>query len=231
MATGEFEKLKIYAYTDPGCGDDQLAALDENPITAMINPENYTQETKVELNNGQACGTSGSQPRFEKKPPGELAFEFLYDNTGIIDGRKRDDISEDLAKLNDFLMGYDGDIHQTRFFKFVWGTSLMKGVCSSLSITYKLFNPDGKPIRAICKVTIREVAEEEQRVLEENNHSPDLTHFRIVKKGDTLPLMCFKIYGDSKYYIQVAQVNKLSNFRNLTVGNEIFFPPFDKTKN
>jgi hypothetical protein len=50
------------------------------------------------------------------------------------------------------------------FSSFVWGTSLMKGVCSSLNITYKLFNPDGKPIRAICKVTIREVTEEEQRV-------------------------------------------------------------------
>jgi nucleoid-associated protein YgaU len=231
MPTGEFEKLKIYAYTDPGCGDDQLASLDENPITAMINPENYTIETKVEFNNGQAGGTSASQPRFEKKPPGELAFEFLYDNTGIIDGNPREDISEDLQKLNDFLMGYDGDIHQTRFFKFVWGTSLMKGVCSSLNIAYKLFNPDGKPIRAVCKVTIREIVEEEARVLGENNHSPDLTHFRIVKKGDTLPLMCFKIYGDSKYYLQVAGVNKLNNFRNLTVGTEIFFPPFDKTKN
>ena len=31
MPTGEFEKLKIYAYTDPGCGDDQLAALDFHP--------------------------------------------------------------------------------------------------------------------------------------------------------------------------------------------------------
>lgn len=231
MPTGEFEKLKIYAYTDPGCGDDKLASLDENPITAMINPENYTIEMKVEFNNGQAGGTSGSQPRFEKKAPGELAFEFLYDNTGIIDGNPREDISEDLVKLSDFLMGYDGDIHQTRFFKFVWGTSLMKGVCSSLSVAYKLFNPDGKPIRAICKVTIRELVEEEARVLGENNSSPDLTHFRIVKKGDTLPLMCFKIYGDSTYYLQVAGVNKLNNFRNLTEGTEIFFPPFDKTKN
>ena len=231
MPTGEFEKLKIYAYTDPGCGDDKLASLDENPITAMINPENYTIEMKVEFNNGQAGGTSGSQPRFEKKAPGELAFEFLYDNTGIIDGNPREDISEDLVKLSDFLMGYDGDIHQTRFFKFVWGTSLMKGVCSSLSVAYKLFNPDGKPIRAICKVNIRELVEEEARVLGENNSSPDLTHFRIVKKGDTLPLMCFKIYGDSTYYLQVAGVNKLNNFRNLTEGTEIFFPPFDKTKN
>lgn len=231
MATGEFEKLKIYAYTDPACGDDQLASLDENPITAMINPENYTLETKIEFNEGQASGTSGSQPRFEKKLPGELAFEFLYDNTGIIDGNPREDITEDLQKLNDFLMGYDGDIHQTRFFKFVWGTSLMKGVCSTLNIAYKLFNPDGKPIRAVCKVTIREVTEEESRVLEENNQSPDLTHFRIVKKGDTLPLMCYKIYGDAKYYMQVAAVNKLSNFRNLNAGDEIFFPPFEKATN
>ena len=231
MATGEFEKLKIYAYTHPGCGDDKLASLDENPISAMINPENYTIETKVEFNNGQAGGSSGTTPKFEKKPPGELAFEFLYDNTGIIDGNPREDISADLQKLNDFLMGYDGDIHQTRFFKFVWGTSLMKGVCSSLSIAYKLFNPDGTPIRAICKVTIRELIEEEEKVLKENNKSPDLTHFRVVKKGDTLPLMCFKIYGDAKYYLQVASANKLNNFRNLTTGDEIFFPPFDKTKN
>ena len=231
MSIGQFEKLKIYAYTDPGCGDDQLASLDENPITAMINPENYTLESKVEFNNGQASGTSGGTPRFEKKPPAELSLEFLYDNTGIIDGKPREDISGDLEKLQDFLMGYDGDIHQTRFFKFVWGTSLMKGVCSSLSINYKLFNPNGKPIRALCKLTIRELIEEEIRVLEEDNRSPDLTHFRIVKKGDTLPLMCYKIYGDSKYYLQVASINKLTNFRNLTVGEEVFFPPFNKTKN
>lgn len=229
MPTGEFEKLKIYAYTDPGCGDDKLAKLPVNPIVAMINPENYSEEIKIEFNNGQANGTSGNQPRFEKKLPSELALEFLYDNTGIIDDRPRDDISNDIAQLKDFLMGYDGDIHQTRFFKFVWGTALMKGVCSALNITYKLFNPDGKPIRAICKVTIKEVTEEQRRVLEQNNHSPDLTHFRIVKRGDTLPLMCYQIYGDAKYYMQVAQVNRLANFRQLEPGSELFFPPFNKT--
>lgn len=228
MPTGEFEKLKIYAYTDPGCGDDHLASLEENPITAMINPENYSMERKVEFNNGQGTGTSGKTPKFVKKPPAELSLEFLYDNTGIIDGKPREDISADLEKLQEFLMGYDGDIHQTRFFKFVWGTSLMKGVCSSLVINYKLFNPNGKPIRATCKVTIRELIEEEVRVLGENNQSPDLTHFRIVKKGDTLPQMCYKIYGDPKYYLQVASVNNLTNFRNLIVGKEVFFPPFNK---
>ena len=50
----------------------------------------------------------------------------------------------------------------------------------------------------------------------------------MVKKGDTLPLLCFLIYGDSRHYLEVARANKLVNFRNLTVGEELSFPPFDK---
>lgn len=231
MESGHFEKLQIFACTAPACADEDVdTTLSPNPIVATINPENYTRELKVEFNNGQGSGTSGGTPRFDKKPPTEMAFELLYDSSGIIYKHTEKHIADDLKYLEEFLMGYGGEIHQTRFFKFVWGDLLMKGVCSSLNIAYKLFNPDGKPIRAICKVTIRQVTEEEERVLQENNSSPDLTHFRIVKKGDTLPAMCYKIYGDSKYYLQVAAVNKLSNFRNLTTGSEIFFPPFDKTK-
>ena len=227
MATGEFEKLKIIAFSDPDFADSHKVG----EKVAMINPESYTLETKMEFSSNQGSGTSGQQPRFTMKPPEELAFEFLFDNTGIIDGNPRDDISQELEEFKDFLMKYEGDIHQPKFFKFVWGTSLMKGVCTALNINYKLFNPDGKPIRAICKVTIRELKEEELRVIEENNQSPDLTHYRIIKRGDTLPLMCYRIYGDSKYYIQVAKVNKLSNFRNLITGDEIFFPPIAKIQN
>jgi len=224
MPDGQFEKLKIFAYSDPGC-ETQVG----EPFTVMMNPENYTQEIKMEFENGQGQGTSGSQPKFKLKPPEELSFEILFDNTGIIDKNPRSDIAQDIDNFKQFLMGYEGDIHQPKFFKFVWGTSLMKGICVLLNIAYKLFNPNGKPIRAICKVSIRELKEEERRVAEERNSSPDLTHYRTVKKGDTLPLMCYRIYGHSKYYWQVAKENKLSNFRELQPGDEIFFPPFEKT--
>jgi len=220
MAQGRFEKLKIFAYSDPGC-EQQVG----EPFEAMMNPESYAQEIKMEFENAQGQGTSGSQPKFKLKPPEELSFEILFDNTGIIDGNPRQDIAEDINFIKDFLMGYEGEIHQPKFFKFVWGTSLMKGICTSLNITYKLFNPDGKPIRAICKILIRELKEEERRVAEERNSSPDLTHYRVVKSGDTLPLMCYRIYGHSKYYLEVARVNKLSDFRRLQPGTQIFFPP------
>lgn len=223
MPEGFFEKLKIIAFSDIEC---------EKPTgevyVAMMNPENYTLESKVEFQAAQGQGTTATPAKFVFKPPQELSFELLFDNTGLIDGVPRPDIAEELDLLNKFLMGYEGEIHRPKFFRFIWGTSLLKGVCVSLSIAYKLFNRNGIPIRAICKVTIREMKDDERRVAEEGRTSPDLTHYRSVRKGDTLPLMCYHIYGHSKYYLQVARANKLSNFRELQAGDEIFFPPFSK---
>ena len=40
--------------------------------------------------------------------------------------------------------------------------------------------------------------------------------------------MCFKIYGDPRYYLDVARANRIDNFRKLTPGTRIFFPPLKK---
>jgi hypothetical protein len=224
MSEGKIEKLKIFAYSDIAC-EQQVG----QPFSVMLNPENYSLETKMEFQAAQGQGTSATPAKFIVKPPEELAFEILFDNTGIIDGNPREDLADELQAFKEFLMGFDGEIHRPKYLKFVWGKDLVKGVCSALNIAYKLFNRNGTPIRAICKVTIREMKEDERRVAEERRSSPDLTHYRVIKKGDTLPLMCYRIYGHSKYYLQVARINGLSNFRNVQPGDEIFFPPIDKT--
>jgi hypothetical protein len=231
VAKGELKKMKIYAYTNVDLADNHLASIAgvENPYTALINPETYTVDIKYEFQSEQGQGTTGSHQQFKVKYPEEMSFEFLFDNTGIIDGKPKENIAAVVENFKKLLMEYEGSAHEPRFFKFVWGTDLFKGRCSGLSITYKLFNPDGSPIRAICKVTLKQATDEELRVIQQNDSSPDLTHYRVVKRSDTLPWMCYHIYGDSRYYVQVAQVNKLSNFRNLEVGGEIFFPPLDKT--
>lgn len=221
---GELEKMTVYAYSHADLSDSHK----KGEYKATINPENYTLDIKMEFNDGQGQGTSGAQPRFKLKNPEELSFEFLFDNTGIIDDNPREDITSEINAFRELLMGFDGATHEPKFFKLVWGTLLFKARCTGLNIAYKLFNPDGKPIRAVCKVTFKELKEEELRVSQENRQSPDLTHFRVVQKGDTLPLMCYHIYGDAKYYQQVAQVNRLANFRSLEPGTELFFPPIDK---
>jgi hypothetical protein len=222
--SGKLEKMRIMAYSDPDLGDDSFIA----DFTAMMNPETYSLDYKVEYQEGQGQGTSGAQQRFTVKKPEEFSFEFLFDNTGIIDGKPRENLTDELKTFRDLLVGYEGSTHEPKHFKLVWGGTLFKGRCTALSIAYKLFNPDGTPIRATCKVTFKGSVEENLRVATENAQSPDLTHYHRVKAGETLPLLCYHIYGDSRYYIAVAQVNKLLNFRKLKEGDEIYFPPLDK---
>lgn len=227
MSGGHLEKMKIFAYNDPELSKAHQVG---QPFTALMNPESYSIDTKMEFNLKQGKGTSGKTPKFELKHPEEMSFEFLFDNTGIIDDNANPpaDLTRKLKDFQEFLMGYDGKTHEPKFFKLAWGTLLFKGRCTGLNLNYKLFNPDGAPIRAIAKVTFKEFKEDKLRVAEENNQSPDLTHYRVVRKGDTLPFMCFLIYGDSRHYLEVARANQLADFRNLTVGEEIFFPPFAK---
>ena len=51
---------------------------------------------------------------------------------------------------------------------------------------------------------------------------------QVPKHGDTLPQLCFAIYGDPRYYLQVAAENGLTNFRDLSPGDNLVFPPIDK---
>jgi hypothetical protein len=225
MALGKLEKMKIEAYSDPGLSNKVGDAF----VTA-INPESYTTEYKIQYNTAQAQGQSASQARFTRTAPEEMTFEFLFDNTGLIDGLPATNITDKINKFKQMLVDYHSETHEPKHFKVIWGTLLFKGRCTSLTITYKLFNPDGSPIRATCKVSFKGSIEETLRVAQEKSQSPDLTHYRLVKKGDTLPLMCYRIYGDARYYLQVARVNKLNTVARLKVGEELFFPPIEKRK-
>ena len=41
------------------------------------------------------------------------------------------------------------------------------------------------------------------------------------------PLLCHRIYGDSRYYVDVARFNGLQAFRALAPGLTLHFPPLD----
>lgn len=67
--------------------------------------------------------------------------------------------------------------------------------------------------------------EERERAALEFRRYPDLTNQRTVMPGDTLPFMCFQVYGDPRHYLRVAAFNHLDDFRSLTVGTAVLFPP------
>lgn len=223
--SGALKKMEIFSYSD-----EKFETLEET-FTALLNPESYSQKYQVKYAEEQSSGTSGMQLKFDKIEPQTMEFEFLFDQTGALSGTdpSKNGVEDDIEAFKSLTLGYDGNIHRTRYLKLVWGTLLFKCCIENLDVTYKLFKPDGTPLRATIKASFKEFKEDERRVAEENANSPDLTHVRMVYAGDHLPNMVHKIYGEKKYYPQVARFNNLTSFRNLEEGQNIILPPLNKS--
>jgi hypothetical protein len=225
-SSGKLEKMLILAYETAKDAEDGGLSEAKETFEALINPETYTLEYKVKTSDAQGQGTSSAQTKFEYILPEELTFDFLFDNTGLIDGTpKPDGVFDDVDAFRRLLTEYRGDAHEPYHLKLVWGNLIFKGRAIEVGITYKLFNPDGQPIRAVVRVKFKGSVEEQKRAALEFRRSPDLTNQRTVMPGDTLPFMCFRVYGDPRHYLRVAAFNRLDDFRNLTVGKAILFPP------
>lgn len=226
---GKLQKLQIRAFSDAEFSKEVF--LSGNKIYEVaINPETYSLSYKAEYTSANATGTTGGTLPFNRTLPENLTLEFLFDRTGVFaDSPAQDDgVIGDLNDFKKITFDFNGDIHRPNYLIVSWGDLLFKSVVTEFNIEYKLFNSNGKPIRAIVKVTFKNFVAEEERAARENKSSPDLTHYRVVKEGDRLPLMTHRIYGNSKYYLEVAKVNGLTNFRKLVPGQKITFPPIDK---
>jgi hypothetical protein len=225
-ATGKLEKMLILAYASAKDAEDGGLLDAKEKFVALINPETYTLEYKVKTSDKQGQGSSSAQSRYEFTLPEELTFDFLFDNTGLIDDKpKPDGVFDDVDAFRKLLTGYKGSPHEPYHLKLVWGNLVFKGRATEVGITYKLFNPDGQPIRAVVRVKFKGSVEERKRAALEFKQSPDLTNQRTVMPGDTLPFLCFQVYGDPRHYLHVATFNHLADFRSLTVGQAILFPP------
>ena len=221
---GKLEKLKILAFKD-----DAFTRPCVTPFFPIfVNPESYTLNYSVMYNTEAANGSVGVSARFTKQDPVEFTFETWFDNTGILDGLPRPDIYVDTEAYRSFLLDLESDTHDMRHFMIIWGKMIFKGRVTALNIEYKLFKPDGTPIRALAKTTLKGSFSDLLRLAKSNLLSADLTHRRVVSAADTLPNLCYEIYGSPKYVTQVAKVNRLTSFRHLQLGQELVFPPFEK---
>lgn len=228
MRSGPLEKLVIRAFRDKKVNDEEIGSF-----TVPINPENLGEELKVNHDRNQHQGAEGNDPRYKGTAPTRLSLKLLFDNTGTVEGNRMEGVPvpQQLKSLRAIVSDMDPESHRPPYLKIIYNKFIFDGVLTDLKIQYTLFDSVGVPIRARVTVSLEEYKEPKKRVREEDKRSPDLTHLRQIKEGDNLPLMTYKIYGDSKFYLQVARENGLNNFRKLQVGSEVIFPAIDKEIN
>lgn len=226
--TANVTKIVIQPYKDAKLNDKAGPEF-----TIPVNPETYAEKRQLKYDNKQGIGNQGNNPKFGATAPEELKLDFILDGTGALEGNVYSDmaVNEQVQKLLNAVYNMAGDIHKPYFLKVQWGKHLtFPSVLTALDINYVLFKSDGTPLRAKVSATFLNYIEQEKRIKMEDKNSPDLTHIRTVEQGSRLDWMTHKFYGDSKYMTQVARSNNLPALRPLRAGDELEFPPFQKTQ-
>lgn len=191
-----------------------------------VNPEKYSQSFEIVYDKSPAIGSMNTALKFKAMPPANLKFELLFDATGAIEDSATD-LAAEIKKFQNVVYNYDGGIHEPRYLMLFWGKLAFGARLTSLALNYTMFGADGAPLRARADVSFSCYQSPATIKKAENKQSPDITHRVITRAGDTLPVLTYRIYGDVRYYIQVAQFNQLVEFRDIPSGTELLFPPID----
>lgn len=226
-------KLTIWSYEDLK-REKPREVLGQKSLEVMYNPETLTTR------HGSVAGgeepASGASTKPLRRRAQELSVKLVFDGTevshyGIEQLWGIRTVSEWVELFLAFCYNLDSASHQPLFLKLMWGNGIWSKwgfdcQLSSVDINYTLFDRDGSPLRADLDATFVEAMDPEKASKVMRLSSPDLTHRRVVRDGDTLPLLCREIYGSAEHYLRVARVNGLDHFRDLVPGQELVFPPF-----
>ena len=245
----KLEKLTLRAFKPAGKANEPRKVSDasDDSYTVQVNPSSYTLNRRLTYSYHSGQGFSSSEAIYKDSPPVQLEFEFLFDGTGVVpkpstlgdiplvgaiasalSSTKPFVVMDEIKKFDKLVYDYSSAIHRPRELLLVWGSLAFPCVLTSVDYRYTLFKEDGTPLRAVAKCSFCESLPRAEGERRDDAKSPDLTHLRDVKDGDTLPLLADDVYGDAQLYLEVARVNKLINFRRLRSATRLSFPPLDK---
>ena len=221
---GELVKLKMVAYKD-----ENFSRKAGKEFDVLINPANYSHNYSINYKDNESMGETSGAPKFEKYPAETISFKIVLDGTGVVPvSGNRKNVYELLRTLKDTVYTFNGSIHEPNYVQLLWGSMLFNGRLTSMKVEYNLFKPNGLPLRANVSLDFKGFTSKELSSKMANLSSPDMSHLIVVKAGDTLPNLCFQIYKDSTYCIEIAKINSLKSFRNIKPGTELLFPPILK---
>ena len=235
MMLGQLDKMKIQAYRDEAFSQKQGEAR-----SLPFNPDSYTISYRIDHTESQGQGTSHPQLHFNRIQAQDIHFDFVFDSSGAVvqpgllmggvinPFAETANVIEQIEGFKQLMFNYQSETHRPNFVALHWGTLLFKGQLTAMDVEFKLFKPDGTPVRAVAKTDFRGYVEDNLRVALENPLSPDITHQRQFKADDRFDLMVGNIYNNPNLYIETAKANGLTSFRKIEAGTKIYFPPVEK---
>jgi nucleoid-associated protein YgaU len=242
MATIPFaklQKLKITSYPDDEFdnGDGEFTAM-YNPTELSLQFGQQIVENKVDNAKLSAITAKGLNN-------GKFTVDLFFDGTGAsnsggiaagilggIAALKDSFVKDEIKKFFAITLRTDKKTHDSRYLEVEWGAGFFFACkLESASVKYLLFSKSGNPLRATLNASFIQVPSNKDDTHSEKQSflSPDVTKIHTVKSGDTIYNIAKKEYESESFYLKIAEVNDLKNYRKLVPGQKLILPAVKKS--
>jgi len=206
-------------------------------FTAQVNPSSISVRYGVGYGGTEDLqdGSIIPQKKYSGCKTQTASFEILLDGSGVLPENKanKKSVKDQIELFKKTCYYFVGSEHETPYVKihlnkeslFKYNKQAFFARIENFDITYTMFSSEGVPVRAKINATFGGTMDPETESSLKDKQSPDLTHMITVKAGDTLPMLCNKIYGDRQMHHEIARINNLISFRYIKPGTELIFPP------
>ncbi|MGM0576311.1 MAG: LysM peptidoglycan-binding domain-containing protein [Myxococcota bacterium] len=223
---GQLQKACLVAYDKPGGSE-----LSGYNIEFFLNPSTISITKSVKLEQTQT-EQNAQETRWTMTNPIELDIGELWFDTYESRESVRSKYIDKLEKLLDY---YEAS-HHIPCVRLVWGQFTQGSEKDSqylfyvekLKVDYSMFLPDGTPVRAKAKLTLKQALPIEQQMSENPKQSPDHAKLYTVKRGDTLQGIAYAEYDDPHEWRRIAETNDIDDPMSLRPGSKLLVPPIIK---
>jgi hypothetical protein len=215
----------------------KLAIEGGETIEALFNPTEFNITKTNDWSFDAIKGTSLPKGKFGGGKPREMQVNLLLDQSLPNDGMSVKEITDKLFKMMEVPSGSSagGPGSVPPLVTFQWGEMIpFKAACTSLTVTYQLFEPNGTPIRADVKLSLiqAETASSKSSNSPAKKGNPTTRSagglgIHVVRDGDSLPSIAHDAYGDPNHWRVIAEANGIDNPLHLRRGTALDLPRLD----
>ena len=203
-------------------------------IQALFNPTEFTITKGNNWTFDPVKGTSLPKGKFGGGKPREMQVSLLLDQTLPNGGKSVKEITDSLFKMMEVPSGAGGGGANAvpPLVTFQWGEMIpFKAACTSLTVAFQLFEPNGTPIRADVKLALTQAETATSASSNSKNKAQNPTTrssgglgVHVVKDGDTLQSLAHQTYGDPNRWRLIAEANGVDNPLHLRRGTALNLP-------
>ena len=190
----------------------------QKAVQVLFNPTDLSVDRSSHYASMAVPGLSMPILQYIRGESDVLNLELFLDQTD-----NGSDIEADLANIEAFIQ-IDSSLHAPPVVEFAWAKFSFTGVITLAREKMTLFSEDGRRLRARLSLSFKSYKSAEVQLRELKLSSPDRTHTRVLREGETLAHIAYQIYGDPRMWRPIALANNVTRPRFIDPGTPLVIP-------